>query len=270
MPSLKHKLVVENPKNVSFKYASHDLVCLPLSQLDNILGMDWLLTDVTLELAELKKLLKEILKKQFGTPVLLMKKGGSIRWCVDYHHLNKTLRLGYHQIRVNSKDVLKTTFRIRYGHYEYLVMPFGMTNAPGVFMNYMNKIFHPYLDSFIIMFIDDILGRACEAPESCVARGIAINPSKIEVLLEWETPKFLSKIRSFLRLVGYYIRFIEGFSKLALSLTRLTRKRQVFVWDFECENSFLELKKRLTSALVLLFPHLDEPFVVYCMHPRWV
>ena len=67
------------------------------------------------------------------------------------------LRSGYHQIQVKSKDLSKTTFRIHYGHYKYLVMPFSVTNAPGVFMDYMNKVFHPYLDSFVVAFIDDIL-----------------------------------------------------------------------------------------------------------------
>jgi len=146
------------------------------------------------ELGELKKQLEELIEKQFirpsvspwGAPVLLVKKkDGSRRLCVDYRQLNKVtiknryplpsiddlmdqlvgaevfskidLRLGYHQIRVKAEDISKTAFQMRYGHYEYSVMPFGVSNAPGVFMEYMNRTFHPFLDRFVVVFIDDIL-----------------------------------------------------------------------------------------------------------------
>jgi hypothetical protein len=142
----------------------------------------------------LKEQLKELLEKRFvrpsvspwGAPVLLVKKkDGSMRLWIDYRQLNKAtiknkyplpriddlmdqlvgacvfskidLRSGYHQIRVKAEDIPKTAFRLRYGHYEYAVMPFGVTNAPGVFMEYMNRIFHSYLDRFVVVFIDDIL-----------------------------------------------------------------------------------------------------------------
>ena len=182
------------------------------------------------------------------------------------------LRSGYHQIRVKSEDIQKTAFRTRYGHYEYSVMPFGVTNAPGVFMEYMNRIFHPYLDKFVVVFIDDILIYSksdeehaehlrvvlellkekklyaklskCEFWLSEVSflghviskNGIAVDPTKVEAVSQWEAPKNASEIRSFLGLAGYYRKFIEGFSKLALPLTKLTRKGQMFVWDVECEK----------------------------------
>jgi hypothetical protein len=146
------------------------------------------------ELGELKQQLEELLEKQFirpsvspwGAPMLLVKKkDGSLRLCVDYRQLNKVtiknqypfsriddlmdqlvgaevfnkidLRLGYHQIRLKAEDISKNAFRTRYGHYEYSVMPFGVSNAPGVFMEYMNRIFHPFLDRLLVVFIDDIL-----------------------------------------------------------------------------------------------------------------
>ncbi|XP_019430985.1 PREDICTED: uncharacterized protein LOC109338246 [Lupinus angustifolius] len=148
----------------------------------------------SVELLELEKQLEDMMSKQFirpsvspwGAPVLFVKKkDGSMRLSVDYKQLNKVtiknkypllridglmdqlrgaaifskidLRSGYHQIRVKKEDVSKTSFRTRYGHYEYLVMPFGVTNAPAIFMDYMNRIFRPFLDSFVVVFIDDIL-----------------------------------------------------------------------------------------------------------------
>ncbi|RDX95546.1 Retrovirus-related Pol polyprotein from transposon 17.6, partial [Mucuna pruriens] len=110
---------------------------------------------------ELNKQLKELLKKKFlrlsvspwGKPIFLMKKkDSSMRLYVDYCHLNKIeLTLGYHQIHIKCEAIPKTSFRIRYGHYEYMVMAFGVSNAPSVFMDYMNKIFHPYLDSLVVV-----------------------------------------------------------------------------------------------------------------------
>ncbi|MCI40551.1 RNA-directed DNA polymerase (Reverse transcriptase), partial [Trifolium medium] len=94
--------------------------------------------------------------------------------------------------------------------------------------------------------------------------GIAVDPAKVDAVLQWGTPESVSEIRSFLGLDGYYRRFIEGFSKLTLPLTKLTRKEHAFVWDVDCEKSFQELKKRLTTAPVLIFPDAKESFVVYC------
>jgi len=227
------------------------------------------------ELAELKKQIEELLEKQieellekqfirpsaspWGAPILLVKKkDGSSRLCVDYRQLNKLtirnkyplpriddlldqlkgaglfskidLRLGYHQILVRPEDVQKTAFRSRYGHYEYVVMPFGVTNAPAVFMDYMNRIFRPWLDKFVGVFIDDILiysrtreehadhlrvvlkilrdhqlyGKLskCEfwleevqfLGHAISAKGIAVDPAKIEIVLNWERPKTVTEV----------------------------------------------------------------------------
>ncbi|XP_058725705.1 uncharacterized protein LOC131596998 [Vicia villosa] len=163
----------------------------------------------------------------------------------------------------------------------------------------MNRIFHSYLDRFIVVFIDDILIYSkseeehvehlrialqvlknnrlfakfskCEFWLGTVSflghvisgEGIAVDPSKVSAVLQWEPPKTVTEIRSFLGLAGYYRRFIEGFSNLALPLTQLTRKGQAFVWDAACEESFEELKKKLTTSLVLILPNPSEPFVVY-------
>jgi hypothetical protein len=210
------------------------------------------------------------------------------------------LRSGYHQIRVKADDIPKTAFRTRYGHYEYSVMSFGVTNAPGVFMEYMNRIFHPYLDKFVVVFIDDILVYSKSEVEHAEhlkvvlqtlkdkklyaklskcefwlkevsflghvisSNGIAVDPSKVSAVLQWEAPKSVTEIRSFLGLAGYYRRFIEGFSRIALPLTQLTRKGQAYIWNKTCEESFQELKQKLTSAPVLTLPNSNESFVVYC------
>jgi len=94
--------------------------------------------------------------------------------------------------------------------------------------------------------------------------GITVDPSKVEAVMSWEIPKSVFEIRTFLGLAGYYHRFIEGFSKLALPLSKLTCKGQVFVLDAQCESSFHTLKERLTTALVLVLPDSSKPFVVYC------
>jgi len=94
--------------------------------------------------------------------------------------------------------------------------------------------------------------------------GIVVDPFKVEAVMSWESPKSVFEIRSFLGSTSYYHRFIEGFSKLALPFTKLTRKGQAFVWDAQCESSFHTLKERLVTAPILVLPDLSEPFVVYC------
>ena len=209
------------------------------------------------------------------------------------------LRSGYHQLRVRDSDVSKTAFRTRYGHYEFLVMPFGLTNAPAVFMALMNKIFAEYLDQFTVVFIDDILvySKSREEHEEHLRialqllrdnqlyakltkcdfwleevaflghiiskEGLSVDPAKIDAVVKWERPKNASEIRSFLGLAGYYRRFVQGFSSIAASLTKLTKKNAPYVWTDQCETSFQELKKRLTSAPVLTLPSGSGGYTIF-------
>ncbi|KAL9258971.1 Retrovirus-related Pol polyprotein from transposon 17.6-like protein, partial [Drosera capensis] len=209
------------------------------------------------------------------------------------------LRSGYHQLCIKAEDISKTVFRTRYGHYEFMVMPFGLTNAPAVFMDLMNRVFKPYLGHFVVVFIDDILVysrdhreheehlrttlktlrenelyakfKKCEFLLTEVAllghvisgEGVKVDPKKIEAITEWSRPTNMTEVRSFLGLAGYYRRFVEGFSKIAIPLSKLTRKSTKFDWTEKCENAFQELKDRLTSAPILALPSGEEGFCIY-------
>src|SRR4051812_4096553 len=210
------------------------------------------------------------------------------------------LRSGYFQLKIREHDIPKTAFGTRYGSYEYTVMPFGLTNAPSYFMNMMNKVFMEFLDKFVVVFIDDILIYSknvedheknlrlimeklrehqlyakfdkCEFWLSEVGflrhivskEGIAVDPSKVTAVTEWEPPKNVGEVRSFLGLAGYYRRFIENFSKIAKHMTELLKKEKKYDWSEGCEVSFQELKKRLVSAPVLCLPDIEKEFQVYC------
>ena len=177
---------------------------------------------------------------------------------------NIDLRTSYHQLMVRDTDISKTAFRTRYGHFEFTVMPFGLTNAPAAFMDLMHRIFQPYLDQFVVVFVDDILIYSQSEWEheyhlrivlqllrdhqlyakfsKCAfwltevrflghvvsASGVSVEPEKVEAVISWERPKSVFEIRSFLGLAGYYRRFIEDFSRIAAPMTRLTRKEVKF------------------------------------------
>ncbi|GJS39691.1 putative reverse transcriptase domain-containing protein [Tanacetum coccineum] len=186
------------------------------------------------------------------------------------------LRSGYHQLRVHEDDIPKTAFRTRYGHFEFTVMPFGLTNPSAVFMDLMNRVYRPYLDKFVIVFIDDILIYSKTREEHVEylridflghvinGNGIHVDPSKIEAVKNWKAPRTPTEVRSFLGLAGYYRRFIENFSKIAKSLTILTQKCKTFNWGEEQELAFQTLKDKLCNAPVLALPDGLEDFVVYC------
>jgi len=289
-----------------------------------------------LELKEFKKQLQELLDKGFirpsvspwGAPVLFVKKkDGSMRLCINYRELNKVtiknkyslpriddlfdqlhgsqvfskidLRSSYHQLKIKEDDIQKTAFRTRYGHYEFLVMPFRLTNASVPFMDMMNRTFRKFVDRCVVVFIDDILiylksreeqeehlstvlsilrkqklfakFKKCEFWLEEVTflghviskEGISVDPSKVEAVVNWARPTSVHEIQSFLGLAGYYRRFVEGFSKLAAPLTKLTKKNEAFIWSEDCERSFQELKHRLVSAPVLTLPSETGGFVIY-------
>ena len=181
---------------------------------------------------------------------------------------------------MRREDVPKTAFRTRYGHYEFLVMPFGLTNASAAFMDLMNRVFGPYLDKFIIVFIDDILVYSSSKEEHVEHLRIVLQTLKEHQLYAkfskcqfWlDRVAFLghvvftnvTEVRSLLGLAGYYRKFVEGFSKVATPLTKLTRKEEKFIWSEACQNSFDELKQRLTTAPVLTLSSGSEGFTVYC------
>nr|GEU34285.1 putative reverse transcriptase domain-containing protein [Tanacetum cinerariifolium] len=237
------------------------------------------------EMKELAKQLQELSDKGFirqsssswGAPVLFVKKkGGPFRMCIDYRELNNLtiknryplpriddlfdqlqgssvyskidLRSGYHQLRVREKDILITAFRTRYGHYEFQVMPFGLTNSLAVFMDLMNRVCRPFLDKFVIVFIDDILiySKNKEEHEEHLriilellqneklyakfpkyefwldsvkflghvinSHGVHVDPAKVEAIKNWTSPKTPTKVRQFLGLAGYY----EGLLRVSL------------------------------------------------------
>jgi hypothetical protein len=278
----------------------------------------------TPELKELQMQLEEILKKGYirlsvspwGAPALFVKKKyGMLRLCIDIKQLNKVnlknkyplpridglfdqlkgarifskidLRSGYHQLRTKEEDISKTAFRTRYGHYEFMVVLFGLSNAPTAFMCLMNGVFHEYLDKFVIVFLDDILiySKSEEEHEHHLRMvlqvlrehqlyaklrkcsfyhkqihylghiisedGIEVDLEKVEAIREWSAPKNVKKVRSFMGLAGYYKRFIGGFLKITYPITSLQRKGMKFQWTMDCERSFQHLKQLLTSARIL-------------------
>ena len=205
------------------------------------------------------------------------------------------LHTSYHQLRVREADIPKAAFRTWYGHFEFTVMPFGLMNAPAAFMDLMHRVFQPYLDQFVVVFVDDILIYSQSEEEhedhlrivlqalrdhqlyvkfsKCefwltevkfLGHVVLVDLEKVEVVMSWERPKSIFEISSFLGLAGYYRRFIEDFSRLATPMTRLTRKEVKYEWNDPCERAFQKLKRWLTSVPILIVPERGQGYTVYC------
>ena len=275
------------------------------------------------ELQEMRRQLAELIdkghirpsKSPWGSPVLFVpKKDGGLRMCVDYRALNKLtvknsyplprideifdhlrgakffskidLRSGYHQIRLDSDSIPMTAFRTRYGLYEYLVLPFGLTNAPASFMSMMNSILHEYIDQFVMAYLDDILifsntleehvkhlrlvlaklrehklfakSSKCEfAKHSVEYLGHVVTPdglspeiTKTKAIHDWPTPRCQKYVQSFLGLLNFYRRFFKDFATKAKPLTNLTGKAP-FTWGPPEQDSFDTLKRLVASAPIL-------------------
>ncbi|GJW04340.1 putative reverse transcriptase domain-containing protein [Tanacetum coccineum] len=235
----------------------------------------------------------------WGAPVLFVKhKDGSFRMCIDYKELNKITiknryplpriddlfdqpqgacyfskidpRSRYHQLRVHEDDIPKTAFQKRYGHFEFTVVPFGLTNAPTVFMDLMNQVCKPYLDKFVIIFIDEILIYSKMKEEHEVHLKLVLELlRKEELYAKFSKCEFWLQEVHFLGYVvnqsaGYYRRFIANFSKIAKPLTSPTQKNQKYEWGEKEEEAFQTMKNNLCDILVLSLPNRIKDFVVYC------
>ncbi|GJW26304.1 putative reverse transcriptase domain-containing protein [Tanacetum coccineum] len=247
------------------------------------------------EMQELSNQLQELADQGFirpstspwGAPVLFVKKkDGSFRMCIDYRELNKLtvknryplpmiddlfdqlqgsstyskidLRSGYHQLRVRDEDIPKTAFRTRYGHYEFQVMPFGLTNAPAVFMDLMNRVCKPYLDKFVIVFIDDILIYSRNKEEHANHLRIILELLKKEKLYA----KF-SKCDFWISIVQFLGHVIDS-QGIHVDPAKIEAKNKKYIWGENQESAFQLLKQKLCEAPILALPEGNDDFVVYC------
>jgi hypothetical protein len=210
------------------------------------------------------------------------------------------LRSGYHQIRMKKGDEWKTTFKTKFGLYEWLVMPFGLTNAPSTFTRLMNHVLRTSIGKFVVVSFDDILiysksldehvehiryvlvvlqeQKLYANLEKCTfctdkvvflgfvvsRQGVEVDEEKIKSISDWMPPQNVNQVKSFLRLAGFYWRFVKDFSTIVAPINELTKKEVLFKWGEAQQRAFEELKTKLTTAPVLALPDFGKTFEIEC------
>jgi hypothetical protein len=330
----KHQIVFSTPQGLPPSRGVHDhsIPLVPRSLPPNIRPYRHTFAQKN----EIEKMVQELLTvgvirpstSPYSSPVVMvLNKEGSWRMCPDFHALNKLtikdkfpipviddlldelsgaqfftkldLRSGYHQIRMKEVDIPKMNFRTHKGHYEFLVMPFGLCNTPSTFQSLMNHVFHPFLRHFVLVFFDDILiysktwkdhlthvdkvlrllaqhqlflkQSKCAFGASEVEYlghlvgkdGVRVDPKNIEAMQDLPHPKTLKSLHGFLGLTGYYRKFVKNYGKIAAPLTALLKKNS-FNWTPAAAQDFQTLKMAMCTTPILALPDFTKTFVLEC------